>query len=73
MGVLGETSVAGLAIASQPFDAEKRMLDGGANRTLAAVTLSLRLGQRCVAPRSHIGEVFGVWGATSLRVSACAA
>ena len=46
MRVLGEAPVAGLAVTPQPFDRQKRMLDGGTNRALSAVALSLRLGQR---------------------------
>ena len=60
IGVLGQSPVAGLGVAPQSLDVQKRMLNVCAHRALAPVLGFLRIRQRRVSLRSLVGEVLRI-------------
>ena len=60
IGVLGQSPVAGLGVAPQPLDVQKRMFNPGTHCALAPVLRFLRVRQRCVSLRSLVGEVLRI-------------
>ena len=59
IGVLGQSPVAGLGVAPQSLDVQKRMLNVCAHRTLTVVLRFMRVSQRRISLRLLMGEVLG--------------